>query len=441
MQLAETIGTFVPLVAVWSPRSLGESLSVSVNLTVLTFGVEQTQTARPSDFLSVSQAAHTLGVHPNTVRAWTAQGVLPCLRINGRGDRRYRREDLDHFMKHASDHSTRDMARATTRGRRGVAAAAALADVAERARRADLLLAISTELGRQLDPNLVLNLLVERTAQLFNADRAAVFTRTTGGTFRVTAGLNLSDDYLQALERPTARPVAAIAFDERRVVSLRDIVDDPRAAELRDVFLREGINTVTAAPLWSDDQPMGALCLYFHEPHDWTVRTSSCSTHIAEQGATVVRNAENYSRMATWAAQLHSIQQLGARLTRLRTVDEIGQTICTELNQLIASHNIRVYRIEGEDCVPVAWRGEVGEYEARTAKQLRLKVGEGITGWVARHGLAQNLGDAAARRADADDPGHGRRHGRVAPARADALRRRGNRRHRPGQAGPEPVRP
>ena len=28
-------------------------------------------------------------------------------------------------------------------------------------------------------------------------------------------------------------------------------------------------------------------------------------------------------------------------------------------------------------------------------KQLELKVGEGITGWVARHGLAQNLGDAA----------------------------------------------
>ena len=109
----------------------------------------------------------------------------------------------------------------------------------------------------------------------------------------------------------------------------------------------------------------------------------------------VVRNAENYNRMATWAAQLHSIQQLGARLTRLRTVDEIGQTICTELNQLIACHNIRVYRVEGEDCVPVAWRGEVGEYESEDGEQLRLKVGEGITGWVARHGLAQNLGNAA----------------------------------------------
>ena len=110
----------------------------------------------------------------------------------------------------------------------------------------------------------------------------------------------------------------------------------------------------------------------------------------------MVRNAENYNRMATWAAQLHSIQQLGTRLTRLRTVREIGQTICTELNQLIACHNIRVYRVEGDECVPVAWRGEVGEYETEDGEQLRVKVGQGITGWVASHGIAQNLGNAAA---------------------------------------------
>ena len=68
----------------------------------------------------------------------------------------------------------------------------------------------------------------------------------------------------------------------------------------------------------------------------------------------MVRNAQNYSQMATWAAQLQSIQQLGARLTRLRTVEEIGHAICAELNQLIDFHNVRVYRIVREDCVPVA---------------------------------------------------------------------------------------
>ena len=271
-----------------------------------------------------------------------------------------------------------------------------MADANEKRRRANLILEVGTELGRQLDPNHVLNQLVESTADLFSADRAAVFTRVAGGNYRPAARINLSDEYCQALERATQRPVSAIAFDEHRVVSIQDIADDPRAYELRDAFLREGINTVTVAPLKSEDgEPTGALCLYFDERRSWTLEDVELLTQIAEQGSMVVRNAENYNRMATWAAQLHSIQQLGARLTRLRTVHEIGQTICTELNQLIACHNIRVYRLEGEDCVPVAWRGEVGEYETEDGEQLRLKVGQGITGWVARHGVAQNLGDAA----------------------------------------------
>jgi diguanylate cyclase (GGDEF)-like protein len=41
-------------------------------------------------------------------------------------------------------------------------------------------------------------------------------------------------------------------------------------------------------------------------------------------------------------------------------------------------------------------RGQVGEYVDETPEQLAVKFGEGITGWVADHRLAQNLPDAGA---------------------------------------------
>ena len=44
--------------------------------------------------------------------------------------------------------------------------------------------------------------------------------------------------------------------------------------------------------------------------------------------------------------------------------------------------------------MPIAWHGEIGEYADEAEEQLRLKVGQGITGWVAEHGLAQYLPDA-----------------------------------------------
>ncbi len=94
-------------------------------------------------------------------------------------------------------------------------------------------------------------------------------------------------------------------------------------------------------------------------------------------------------------AQIESIAKLGTRLNHLSTVTEIGAAICLELRQLIDYHNVRVYRVEGEDVVPVAWRGEVGTYTGELVEQLRLRVGQGITGWVAQHGIAQYLPDAA----------------------------------------------
>ena len=70
--------------------------------------------------------------------------------------------------------------------------------------------------------------------------------------------------------------------------------------------------------------------------------------------------------------------------------------IATELRQLIDFHNVRVYRVQGTDLVPVAMQGQVGEYVDETPDQLRVAIGEGITGWVAEKRVAQYLPDAAA---------------------------------------------
>lgn len=48
--------------------------------------------------VSVAQAAALLGVHPNTIRAWTEAGRLPAFRINSRGDRRFRRGDVQRLL-------------------------------------------------------------------------------------------------------------------------------------------------------------------------------------------------------------------------------------------------------------------------------------------------------------------------------------------------------
>lgn len=46
------------------------------------------------DLLTVSEAADLLRVSPLTIKRWGKRGKLPAIRINSRGDRRYRKEQI-----------------------------------------------------------------------------------------------------------------------------------------------------------------------------------------------------------------------------------------------------------------------------------------------------------------------------------------------------------
>jgi excisionase family DNA binding protein len=61
------------------------------------------------EWLSLSQAAKQLGVHPSTVRAWADHGYLPSQRTQG-GHRRFRRSDVDLRMHTRYESSTPEAA-------------------------------------------------------------------------------------------------------------------------------------------------------------------------------------------------------------------------------------------------------------------------------------------------------------------------------------------
>ncbi len=50
-----------------------------------------------ADWLSLSDVAQILGVHPSTVRSWSDQGILPVHRTKG-GHRRYLRSEVDLWL-------------------------------------------------------------------------------------------------------------------------------------------------------------------------------------------------------------------------------------------------------------------------------------------------------------------------------------------------------
>jgi HD-GYP domain-containing protein (c-di-GMP phosphodiesterase class II)/putative methionine-R-sulfoxide reductase with GAF domain len=94
-------------------------------------------------------------------------------------------------------------------------------------------------------------------------------------------------------------------------------------------------------------------------------------------------------------AHLKMLQSLAGKLNRLNNVRRIGEVIVNELRMLIDYHNCRVYIREGDDLVPIAFKGDLGPYSEESVEALWTKVGEGFTGYVAASGESLLLANAA----------------------------------------------
>ena len=48
--------------------------------------------------LTTRDVAQLLGIHANTVRRWSNQGIIKSYRVGSRGDRRFPRQDVNLFL-------------------------------------------------------------------------------------------------------------------------------------------------------------------------------------------------------------------------------------------------------------------------------------------------------------------------------------------------------
>jgi diguanylate cyclase (GGDEF)-like protein len=117
---------------------------------------------------------------------------------------------------------------------------------------------------------------------------------------------------------------------------------------------------------------------------------------LYDEEASVRPDAPRHERDVRSIAHMKMLQSLSGKLNRLNDVRQIGDEIAAELRSLIDYHNCRVFVVDGEELVPIAFRGEfVVETVALPLELLRTKIGTGITGRCAETGESLLIHDAA----------------------------------------------
>ena len=166
---------------------------------------------------------------------------------------------------------------------------------------------------------------------------------------------------------------------------------------VRAAYRRAGVRTICFVPIVFRDAPLGLLVLYHRSDHDWTPDETELARAFADQMATAIGSARLADSSRTMTGRLRAISELAARLNRLQDLAGIGHAIVAEARTLLDHDTIRVYRVDHETgmCEPIAFQGTFMDVEDPDPSLLRVPIGTGLTGWVAKHGETVRLGDAA----------------------------------------------
>ena len=264
------------------------------------------------------------------------------------------------------------------------------------------LLRIAAVVSGQHDLERLFEDVIDESFSLFSVDQAGLWSyRDQPQPLTIAAHRGLSSEILALVATLTreASTAGMTAIREQRVQVMDDDLSSTLPA-LRDIYQRAGIKTICFVPVVFGGEPLGLLVLYHHQPYAWTQGEMDLVRAFADHMATAIGNARLADSTRTLADRLRSISDLAIRLNRIHDVVGIGQAIVSEARGLIDHDTVRVYQVDHETgtCEPIAFQGTFAGIDHPDADNLRVRIGQGLTGWVAEHGRVVRLADAA------DDP-------------------------------------
>ena len=371
--------------------------------------------ARPgpaAELLTLSEAARLAGVDRETVRTWCERGDLKAVKGTGRQQRLLRR-DLERFLDVRRRPAPANRGHAGDRRARAEEAAAPPRNGAHPARNGaptpqrrvlgpgtDALRRLASELSGSDALQPVFEEVLENSVRLFHADRAGLWLwhPNREHPLELVAGRNHPALIQERVERATADSKLAGFESLRRetVIVFKDI-DDPRITpEMREVYVRSGVGSLCFVPAIYRGTPLALLVLYHGTPYEWSPEEEALARSFGDTIATAIGNARLMASVEDLAARLRAIQDLSLRLSGIQDVRGIGETIVAEAGTLIQYDTVRVYRVDHETgwCEPIAFEGVFMGRSDPEPELLRVRIGEGLTGWVAEHGETLLLGDA-----------------------------------------------
>jgi signal transduction histidine kinase/uncharacterized protein YigA (DUF484 family) len=255
-----------------------------------------------------------------------------------------------------------------------------------------LLYDISRRLSSSLDMDKVLSDILALTIPSVGATRGSIIVLDESGQahrqilIREESALPVTE---QIVAQILDKGLAGWVVQHKEGTIVFDTVDDERWLTLTEEHM--GTRSAIAVPLLRQERVVGVLTLVHPEPNRFSEEHFDLLLPIANQAAIAVENARLYEKVTERMREATALYKVSHQLMRTLNLDQVLEKVLDILHKSFGYLNCAILLVDEEtgELEVKAARG----YLRETVGKVRLKIGEGIVGWVAAYKTLLNVPD------------------------------------------------
>ncbi|MFQ5912133.1 MAG: GAF domain-containing protein [Nitrospinota bacterium] len=242
---------------------------------------------------------------------------------------------------------------------------------------------INRKLTSTLDLDEIFASILEASKELVGGRYAAIFLYDEAQG-NLTPHLKTCKRFAPDVELPRLRPGEGLAgwvAQHRRPVMVLDPQRDPRWV-MRPWNENRKLGAFAGMPLVSRGALLGVLCFFAEGEQGLKEEGFNLLTSFADQAAIAVEKAKSFEQVSRKSAQIAKLNEINRKLSSVLDLAEVLETIVRASQEMVGGIHVAVFLCEQEGRTLIPHRGSLTKSPEDV---LPLKVGQGLTGWVAQH--------------------------------------------------------
>ena len=164
------------------------------------------------------------------------------------------------------------------------------------ARETRALLEAGRAVTASLDVERTIRVIMDQARAVLGVASCGIMMRNEQGVLTSVASLDLSNDVVSNVQVREGEGITGLAVAELRPVQSADLWNDPRH-RYPELTRQQGLRSMLVAPMRVGDRAIGAILVFRHDVHEFSLAEEELLLALADQAAIAVEHARLYERL------------------------------------------------------------------------------------------------------------------------------------------------